>query len=298
MLQFSKTFKKIAPLVVVGGLVFGLMFWLSRSGERVSETAVKVAELGRGASPQVVVAPQEAVGGKGGAAPFVTRLVNLRSVRVPVKVEGEMGQGLTVAGEGLAPGGLVVVPAEAIAAGAAAAPVAGVSEERLAFAVFEAGVHAVETESLPESVRFISPGYRDAWGYNIALLRAVLKRAFHEFEGIKFELAAPPVVRVQGKEAIIDCAVRLLATYHGRRSYLLGDAKDVDHVRVSLTRAAYGWKVSRLDGLRPLGFEERFFRLLGREVGLPLSDTERLDRDQTCARCKERMRQRFSLPAR
>lgn len=287
--------KRFAPLLLIGGLVFGLMFWLSRSGERVAETPVKVACARPGVELGLVVVPQAAVAE--GEAPFVARLRHLRAERVPVRVEAAEGGQLAVRSAALRPGDLLVLGPADLAAGEAVAPMAGVDDERLVALVLEAAMHAVESEDLPESVRFVSPGYKDAWGYNIALLRQVFKRSFREFDNLRFELAAPPVINVDGGQALVQTQVRLKADYRGRRNYLLGGEAAPNRVLLRLDKRAYGWKVARIEGLRPLDFEERFFRLLGREVGLPLSEEERLDRDRTCARCKERMNERFGPAA-
>jgi len=293
-----RQWKRIIPLLIVGGAVFGGFFWLSRTGERVAETPVKVVEAARGAEPGLWVLPKEAVAegepaSRLGGQPFVARLAYLRAERVPVKVESEAAGRVLVRTDALARGDLVVLRPGEVAGGEAVAPLAGVGEERLVGLVIEAGLHAVESESVPESVRFVSPGYRDAWGYNIALLRQVFKRAYKEFDHLKFELAAPPHVNIEGDTALVQTEVRLKADYRGRRNYLLGGDTSADRVILRLDKKAYGWKIGRIEGLRPLGFEERFFRLLGREVGLPLTEEERLDKEQTCARCRQRMNERF-----
>jgi PAS domain-containing protein len=280
----NQKLKKTMPLLVVGAAVLGLMFWLSRTGERVSETPVRVdvvTPAGQGAWS----VPPEAVGSSSGAS-YVVRPVS------------EAGGRVVLAAEKLRPGDLVVATPAKVAEGEALSPVAGVSEERLVALVLEAGMDAVARKDLPGCVRFISPGYRDAWGYNIALLRQLLKRSFTEFDQLQCALAAPPAVHVQGREAVAVADVRLSATFRGRRNYLLGDASAANQLHLTLTRAAYGWKLSRIEGLRPLGFEERFVRLLGREIGMPLSESERAEQQPYCMRCRERMRERFGPPDR
>jgi hypothetical protein len=290
--------RKLALPLLVGAAVLAFMFWLSTTGERVSEAAVRVAEVSAGQSGGALLAPREAVAGAGGK-PYVLRAgKNLRAERVEVEVAGEAGGGLLrLRAAKLAPGDVLVLGPQSVAEGGAVAPVAGLPEERLVGLVLEGGMQAVASENLPESVRYVSPGYRDAWGYNIALLRALLKRTYKEFDGPRFELAAPPVIRVEGRHALVQADLRLSATYRGRRNWLLGDAAAPNRVMLRLDKAVYGWKLARIEGLRPLGFEERFFRLLGGEVGLPLSDAERQEKKQACSLCRQRMAERFG-PAR
>jgi hypothetical protein len=54
-----------------------------------------------------------------------------------------------------------------------------------------------------------------------------------------------------------------------------------------------GWKLENIRGLRPLGFEENFFKLLGAEVGLVLTEKEKAARLQGRIPCRERMAERF-----
>jgi hypothetical protein len=283
--------RKLVPFVAAMGIVLALMFWLSREGERVSETPLRVAEV-TAAGEGLWSLPAGAVGQ--GGQPFVARLVHLRAQRVPVETAGPgQGGGVLVRASALKAGDLVVVGPEGVAEGEAVAVMSGVREERVVAAVIEAGMAAVAAENLPEAVRYVSPGYRDPWGYNIALLRAFLKKAFQEFERPEFQLAAPLSVRVEGQEALAQADVRLLATYHGRRNYLLGGDQAPNRVMVRLKKGVYGWKIARLEGLQPLGFQERYFRLLGGEIGMPLTDEERREREAACGQCRQRMIERF-----
>jgi hypothetical protein len=72
--------------------------------------------------------------------------------------------------------------------------------------------------------------------------------------------------------------VRLTARYHGRSNYLLGNREEFNALVFQFEKRASGWKVIDLKGLRPLGFDERFFRLLGSDIGLPLSPAERAEK--------------------
>jgi hypothetical protein len=150
-------------------------------------------------------------------------------------------------------------------------------------------------EDLEESVRFISTSYRDEWGYNIALMRKLLKRAYEEFDEARIEVAEPPAIQINGSRAVIQAAVRVTALYQGHRNYLLGDQNTPNHILLRMERTASGWKMSEIKGLRPLGFEERFFRLLGAGVGLTMTAAERQEEQKVCMPCRERMTERFGL---
>ncbi|MFH0809196.1 MAG: hypothetical protein V2A77_01805 [Pseudomonadota bacterium] len=288
------TFKKVALLLGVGAAVLGLMLWLSWTGERVSETPARVLEFGQGQGglwrlPSDVVA---VAAGK----PYVVRLNGqLQAEMVNIDVADSTAEGWQLRSAVLKPGDLLVTRPEKYTAGEAVAPVAGADETRLVRAALEAGSAAVASEGLSQCVRFISPGYKDGCGYNIALLRQLLKRAFKEFDHPQLQFVGPSVIRVRGREAKVAADVRLSVLYRGRRGYLLGDDTAANHVLVQLNKAAYGWKLSRIDGLRPLGLAERSFRLIGGEVGMPLMDTERQEKEAIRAQCRERMNVRFGV---
>jgi hypothetical protein len=280
---------KLLPLLAIGAAVGGLMFWLAKTGEKVAETPVRAALVE--AVPGGWLVPMSAVG-KDSQGSYVLKIDRLRARRVGVESAPGTQEGMArVSGE-LGPGEAVVADAAKAVIGEAVAPMAGIPDQKLVAMVIEAGGSAIEREDLPEAVRFISPGYRDPWGYNIALLRQLLKKSFKEFSGLKIERSTPEV-RVNGSEALAMLSLRVSATYRGRNNYLLGSAAEPDHVVLKLTKAAYGWKVARASGVRPLGMEEGFLRLLGREVGMPLTEDERAQADKSCLRCRQEMSRRF-----
>ncbi|MBU0513219.1 MAG: nuclear transport factor 2 family protein [Proteobacteria bacterium] len=255
------------------------------------ELVVRVSEV-RPVKPNTWLVPAAAVAG-GAEGRHVIRLNYLRAQRVPVEVVGRRAGDLVVRGGRLKAGDLVVVPPANVPPRSALAPEGGVSHERLIGLVLEAGLRAARAKNLAESLRFISPGYRDQWGFNRRLLGAMLKTAFQRFDSPRIDLASPPLIEVQGDRARVRLAMRLTAVYAGRRNYLLGDDRAPNQVMVELSRTDKGWKISRVSGLRPLGFEPKFLRMLGAEVGVALSRAEKMRRRTDCMRCKRRMEKRF-----
>ena len=173
------------------------------------------------------------------------------------------------------------------------APTEGVDDERLIRLTLEAGMAAAMAEDLEESVRFISAEYRDKLGFNFASMRKFLERAYEEFNEPRIELVGAPTIQVKDNQAMVQAKMRLTAIYQGRRNYLLGDQINPNSVLLVMNKSANSWKVSRIEGLRPLGFEEDFLKLLGAQIGLPLTEAESLEKKQFCMPCRQRMEQRF-----
>jgi hypothetical protein len=157
-----------------------------------------------------------------------------------------------------------------------------------------AGIEAAMAEDVDESVRFISPSYHDSVGFNFILMRKLLERAYEEFDQPQIELAEPSVIQIKGSKALAQAQVRLTATYQGRRNYLLGDQDQSNTIFIMLERSSGSWKVSQIEGLRPLGFEEGLLKHLGGDLGLPLTPAEREQEDRFCMPCRQRMKERFS----
>lgn len=293
----KSTLKKFAYMVLVGlgiaALVVGVKLWLFPTSQRVSEVPVQVAEIGQSGKgiwlvPRDVVAEKSRESGH-----FVARLKHLRAERLAVKIAEEVEGGLLVTSDRLKSGDLLVLRPEMTPAGQAVAPTGPLDDERLIRLTLQAGIAAAMGEDLNESLRFVSTNYRDDSGYNVTLMSQLLKRAYKEFDEPRIELAEPPVIRIKGSMAVVQANVRLTAIYRGRRNYLLGDKDALNHILVQLQKSTYGWKISEIKGLRPLGFEERFFRLLGGGLGLPLTEAERREEKKTCMPCRQRMAERF-----
>jgi hypothetical protein len=285
------------PVLIRGALsagigVLALSLWLFSCGE-VSEVSVKVVEVQPSDKGGWVVS-KDAVGEEPGESrPFVMRLRHLRTERLPVEIIGRAGGDLVIGSQDLKPKDVLVISPGTVAAGQAVAITGGLDEERLVRLTLEAGMAAVVAGDPEESVRFISLNYADDWGFNRALIGKLLKRAYKEFDDPRMELAGPLEIQVQGNQAVVEAKVRLTAMHTGRRNFLLGDQKDPNQIFFRMEKSFDGWKVASMKGLRPLGFEEKFIRLLGAEIGLTLTEAEGLEKKEACMPCRGRMLERF-----
>jgi hypothetical protein len=252
---------------------------------------VRVSEVRPiGSDLWLVPAATVAEGAKGH---YLVRVDHLQAQRISVKIVNRQDKYLVVRSDVFRPGDLVVVSPGSLPHDSPLAPVGGVGDERLIGLVLDAGIRAAQVGSLTESMRFVSPNYQDHLGFDRQTLEAFLKRAYKKFDSPRITLDAGPVIEVRGDRGRVQASLRLTAAYRGRRNYLLGNDQAPDQIQVDFTRTAYGWKVDRLSGMRVLGFEEEFLRVLGAEVGLTLSDEEKKRREANCMRCKQRMEERF-----
>lgn len=279
--------------LTVGGLGVGIGSLLLPTGEVLTETSVEVVEidhLGKGlwSVPKDVTAQQAGV-----SNPFVLRLKNLRLEPLSVEVTGETDGRLQLRSNDLKAGDLLVLRPLAVQAGQAVAPRTGIGDETLIRLTLEAGMAAATAENLKESLRFVSPKYSDNMGFSFTLMRELLERAYEEFDEPQIELADPLAIQIKGSKALVQARIRLSANYQGRRNYLLGDQKSPNSILLVLDKSSSGWKLFRIEGLRPLGFEERALRLLGAQLGLPLTEAEQMEKQKFCMPCRQRMAERF-----
>ena len=279
-------------LLGVGGLAAGIWAFLSTTGGHVAETPVQVVEIvpldGSWSVPKgVIVQQSEATG------PFVLRLNNLRAERLTVGVTAEADGRVELRSSDLRAGDFLILRPSEARAGQAVAPTAGVDDERLIRLTLEAGMEAAMAEDLDESIRFISVNYSDDLGYNRSSMRKLLKRAYKEFDKPIITYDKRPEIHVKEDQAIVTAKVRLTAVYGGRRNYLLGDEERPNHLSVQLNKLDHSWKIFAIKGLRPLGLEEEFLRLLGGDLGLELTESEKEKRDRACMPCRQRMSERF-----
>ena len=282
-------------MIVLGfggiGVTIGSFFFTT--GEHLTEIPVSVIEidpLGKGlwSVPKDVIARQPGV-----ATHFVLRLNNLRVEPLTVEIAGETVDRLELLSNDLNTGDLLVLRPGELQAGQAVAITTGIDNEQLIRLTIEAGMTAAMAEDLEESVRFVSPNYRDDMGFSYNFVRALLKRAYEEFDKPHIELAEKPVIQIKGSKAEVKAGIRLSAIYQGRRNYLLGDEDTPNSIHLILDKSPNGWKLFRIEGLRPLGFEERAFKLLGAQLGVPLTQAEQIEKQQFCMPCRQRMAERF-----
>ncbi len=288
--------KKLAPLIwaaiAAGACVLVFVFWPFSPGQ-VSETSVEVVEIEASDKGGWLVL-KDAVGEEPGPSrPFVLRLRHLRTERLPVEIAGQAEGRLLLRSHDLQSGDVLILRPTTVSVGQAVAPAAGLGEKQLIRLTLEAGMAAVMAEDLGESLRFVSMHYADDWGFNITLMGKLLKKAYKEFDEPRMALAGPPEIRMEEGQAVVRAKVRLSAVYKGRRNDLLGEEDGPNPVFLRMEKSSGSWKVSSMKGLRPLGFDEKFIRLLGADIGLPLTASERDEKKQACMPCRERIRERF-----
>ena len=229
----------------------------------------------------------------GGNEAYLFRLEKLRAKKVYVIPAGSSGENMVVTSGRLASGDLILVDPESIHDGAAVSVSSGLDERALVQLTIDAAIAAVNDASLNESMRFVSSNYSDPLGFDFELIAAFLSRAYKEFSNPYLEVVDSPSVEIQGKEAVIRGSIRLQAGYRGRRNYLLGGRDSSNTIWMRMEKLPAGWKLVELRGLRPLGFDERFMKLLGAEVGLRLSTGEKAEKEQFCMPCRSKMAEKF-----
>jgi hypothetical protein len=180
-------------------------------------------------------------------------------------------------------------------AGQAEAPISGIDDEDLILFTLKAGMAAAMAEDLDESLRFISADYCDDLGFNFNLMRGLLERAYEEFDKPRIELTEPPQIQIRDRQAVVLAQISLTAIYNDRRNYLLGNRDHPNTILLVLEKSTNNWKISKIEGLQPLGFEEHFFKLLGAELGLVLTAAEREQKQQACMPCRRRMIELFGI---
>jgi hypothetical protein len=278
-------------------LVLALIVGFFPASREIKETVVEVTEIQQSGKGEWSVSRDAAAEQPNSAKTFVMRLKHLRAERMEVDILHQADDRMLIRADELAPGDVLVRKPELISRGQALMPAAGLDDERSIRLILEAGIAAAMAEDVDESVRFLAADYRDDYGFNRHWLRLFLKRAYKEFDGPRIFLTGLPAIEISGSRAVVSVNMTLDAIYRGRRNYLLGDGKTPNHVLLFLNKSDYGWKVSRVQGLNPLGFDEKFLRLLGAEVGLPLSEAEMQEKNRACMPCRDRMAERFGPEA-
>ncbi|MBI5585461.1 MAG: hypothetical protein HY892_16760 [Deltaproteobacteria bacterium] len=278
-------------VVLLLALVLGLQwFYRARPIPPVKEIPVEVETIQPAGEGLWLVSPK--VLDRGSRTVRTARLKNLRAQMMAVEVIQTDGERVVIRNRELQADDLLIRQPGRLIDGQAVIP-QGLAAETLLRLTFEAGLAALRTRDLQQSLRFISPTYGDSWGFNSYFLQELLKRVYREFDDLRLELASEPEIRIEGHRALVQAKVRLTALYQSRRNFLLGNQNEFNALVFQFEQAAPGWKITNLKGLRPLGFDERFFRLLGGDIGLPLTEAERRDKQAACMPCRERMAERF-----
>jgi len=292
-IKSKKFFFTLLSVIVAAALAFGLDRWIrTREVPPIKEVRVEVEGIQSVGEGLWLVGKEVLEGKSGSASVRAARLKNLRVERIGADLIREIEGRAVIRTRDLNSGDLLIRQPDRLTDRQAVAP-QGPDDETLIRLTIEAGLAGLRDRDLNQSMRFISPDYRDAWGFNQYFMKELLKRAYQEFDDLSLELASGPEIRIDGRKALIQARVRLTAQYQGRRNYLLGDRQGFNALAFQFEKAPAGWKVVNLKGLRPLGFDERFFRLLGGDIGLPLNESDRGDKKAACMPCRDRMAERF-----
>lgn len=285
--------KITGALLLVGLAAAIFMFWVFQKDRQPVEARVNVIQIELSGNGTCSI-PGEAVGKeKDGNAPFVARLMHFRAERLPVVIVSESSSDFLIRCEDLKPGNFLILQPHAVNSGEFVTLLAGLDDEKSIRLTIEAGMAAVKDEDLENSMRFISAFYSDDLGFDFHLMRALLKRAYGKFDGLQLVLAGSPAIKLEKDHAEIQTEAWLSAVYSSRRNYLLGERDSPNKIQLQMDKFQDGWKITRISGLKPLGFDERFLRFLGADLGLAISEKERVKKQQNCMPCRLKMQERF-----
>ncbi len=293
MLTRHKILFFFSALISLTLIVVGAYFYVNVTRQPPQELPVAVTGVISLGSDTWLLPKKALVGKISASEGSLYQVKNLRARKVQVALLQDSDAGIKIKNASLRPGDFVIVNPQSISENQAVSPVAGIDDKQLIQLVLEAGRVAIEKEDFYESLRFLSSRYQDPWGYNAKLIEAFLKRAYKEFSNPRLEVFEEPVIQLEGNRALVQLAVRLSATYQTRSNYLLGDSKGFNSLVLTLERGPVGWKLVHVKGVKPLGFDEGFLKLIGSEIGLSLTEAEQRERQKACMPCRERMAERF-----
>lgn len=261
--------------------------------EEIAETPVDVTGISPSGESEWWVPGDCVVDGATGKAPFVARLKHLRVERLEAEILHRSNGRVLVRSAILKPSDLLIHSPDTVPADQAVSIRGGLPGEEVIRLTLEAGIAAGMAKNLSESLRFLPGNYQDNNRFDYTIMGRFLERAFKEFDAPRIELAEAPVIQLKGKAALVWAEVRLEASYRGRRNYLIGDTGAPNSILVQMEKSGFSWKVTDVGGLSPLGFQGNFLRLMGADVGLPLSQEEHRQKKEACMPCRERMSERF-----
>ena len=282
----------IVSIVIMSvGILFVL--WYSPDIEEIHDIPVTVSGIKQVKNGIWKVSGPAVASDSENADTYFLRLKHLRAEKVNTRISKETGDKYLLSSGDLKPGDLLIENPAMYRNGQAVLPVSGVDDKRMINLIIEAGIAAATESKRGELFRFVSTEYRDRLGFNREIIGRFVKRIFEELERLSIHLAGDPEIFIKGKNAKVMLKLRIKAFYMGRQNYILGDAENPNNVIIIFRKSKNAWKVISAHGIKPLGFEEDYLRLLGGRFDLPLSDQEKLERDRMCMPCRRRMSERF-----
>jgi hypothetical protein len=292
--MLSAKVKKILIVFMVFmavGIIFVL--WYSPGIEEVHDVPVTVSGIKQGENGLWEVSRTAVASDSENTDTYVLRLIHLRAEKVNIMISKETGDKYLLSSRGLQPGDLLIENPAIYQDGQAVLPVSGMDDERMINLIIEAGIAAATESKRGDLFRFVSTEYRDMLGFNREIIGRFVKRIFEELESLSIHLGGDPEIFIKGKDAKVMVKLRIKAFFMGRQNYILGDAENPNNVFIIFKKSQNVWKVISAEGMRPLGFEEKYLRLLGGRFDLPLTDQEKIERDERCMPCRQRMSERF-----
>jgi hypothetical protein len=292
--MLSANVKKILIIFMVI-MAVGILFvlWYSPGIEEVHDVPVTVCGIKQVKNGIWKVSRSAVATESENADTYVLRLKHLRAEKVNIMISKETGEEYLLNSRDLKPGDFLIENPAIYRDGQAVLPVSGVDDRRMINLIIEAGIAAATESKRGDLFRFVSTEYRDRLGFNREIIGRFVKRIFDELERLSIHLAGDPEIFIKGRDANVMLKLRIKAFFMGRQNYILGDAENPNNVIIILKKFKNAWKVIGAEGMRPLGFEENYLRLLGGRFNLSLTDQEKIERDERCMPCRQRMSERF-----
>ncbi len=278
-------------VIMVTGILFVL--WYSPGIEEIHDIPVTVSGIEQGGNGMWKVSRSAVTVDSENADTYVLRLRHMRAEKVNILISKKTGDKCLLNSQDFKPGDLLIENPAMCRNGQAVLPVSGVDDKTMINLIIEAGIAAATESKRGDLFRFVSTEYRDRLGFNREIIGRFVKRIFDELEGLSIHLAGDPEIFIDGKNAKAMLKLRMKAFFMGRQNYILGDAEDPNNVIIIFKKFKNAWKVISAEGMKPLGFDEDYLRLLGGRFALSLTDQEKIERDKRCMPCRQRMSERF-----
>ena len=289
----AKVKKRLIVSIVIMAVGILFVLWYSPDIEEVHDIPVTVFGIKQVKNEMWKVSRPAVAYDSENADTYVLRLKHLRAEKVNTRISKETGDKYLLSSRDLKPGDLLIENPAMYRNGQAVLPVSGVDDKRMLNLIIEAGIAAATESKRGDLFRFVSTEYRDGLGFNREIIGRFVKEIFEELDRLSIHLAGDPEIFIKGKNAKVMLKLRIKAFYMGRQNYIMGDAENPNKVIIIFRKSENAWNVISADGMRPLGFEEDYLRLLGGRFDLPLTDQEKMEKDRRCMPCRQRMSERF-----